>query len=104
TWNRCLVTALSAACSDRCHRIVRGDRAHCLIEKLRVHLHEMTRLGKPAFSYIGDIFAEGRDALFLQAAVLCKEIAVSLGMTWRALFVVAENVVGEKKLRVATVP
>ena len=58
--------------------------AYHFIEKLRVHFHEMTWLGETPFVYIGDVFAEGRDALLLQAAVLREKIAVSLRVAGRA--------------------
>ena len=56
----------------------------------------MTWLGETPFVHIGDVFAEGCDALLLQAAVFREKIAVSLRVAGRAFFVVAENVVGEK--------
>ena len=59
----------------------------------------MTPLGEAPFLHVGDVFAEGGDALRLQAAVLGGEIAVSLGMAGRALLVVAEDVVRDAEER-----
>ena len=63
----------------------------------------MTPFGETPCFHVSDVFAEGREAFLLQATVLGEEIAVRLRMTGRALFVVTEDVVLEKKLRVAAV-
>ena len=62
----------------------------------------MAALGEAAALHVGDVFAERCDALALEAAVFFEEVAVGLGVARQALFVVAEDVVGEEELRVAT--
>ena len=70
-------------------------------QKRGFHFYQMSALWEAAVIHIGDVFAERGDALLLEAFVFGGEVTVGFGVAGRALGVVAEDVVGEKKLGVA---
>ena len=66
-----------------------------------VHGDEVAGLGEFSAGDVGREFFEGGDALLLEALVFGVEISVGFGVAGDAFVVVAEDVVGEKKLGVA---
>src|SRR3954465_13035972 len=77
---------------------------HYLLQHLWIHLNQMRFLGEAAFFHVGDILGESGDAFALQPLILLHEVAISLRVARRAFLVIAQDIVREEELRIATAP
>ena len=73
-----------------------------LADQRLLHSHQVAALGKAAFADVLDVFAESTDPFLLEAAMLGGEIAIRLRVARRTFVVIAENIIGEQELGVAT--
>src|SRR6266850_1606205 len=76
------------------------DRVDGFFEHGFIHCHQVAGFRKTPALHVSGVFFEGSDALVLEALVLFAKVSVSLGMAGNPFVVIAEDVVGEEKLRV----